>query len=554
MPANEPRVVLDGSERSAIPGAQDVGPVVPDERIELTIRVRPAKPGAVAVATSRATALASAATPGQRGYLSRPQLRAAGGADPAEIGQVEAFARDHRLEVLVSEVAERRIVIAGSAARLSAAFGVALRRYEVAGRTFRGRTGPVTIPASLQGIVEGVFGLDDRPQASPHFRIFDPGDGGRSAGSGDWPGDPAARPTGAFRPAKVVEQSFTPAQIAHLYDFVTGIDGTGESIALIELGGGLRPADLDLYFKALGIPRPSVTTVSVDGGRNDPTTPDSADGEVMLDIEVAGSVAPGATIVVYFAPNTDRGFLDAVTKAVHDTTHNPSVISISWGGAESAWTTQAMRAMDQAFAEATLLGVTVTCASGDNGCGDRVGDGRAHADFPASSPNVLACGGTRIVGSAMKITDERAWNDGTRGGSSGGGISDVFDPPPYQAGANLPKSANPGERVGRGVPDVAGDASPASGYAVRVDGRDMVIGGTSAVAPLYTGLVALLNQKLGRPVGFLNPSLYGAAAEAIQDITEGNNGAYVAGIGWDACTGLGRIDGTRLLAALGKHS
>jgi kumamolisin len=540
LPANEPRVALDGSRRTPVPGARDIGPVAPDERIELTIRVRPARPAAIASAASLAQPGSSEA--GRRAYLSRTQLRTAGGADPAEIAEVEAFAREHRLEVVVSEVAERRVVVAGSVARLTAAFGVALRRYESDGTTFRGRTGSVTIPARLGAIVEGVFGLDDRPQATPHFRVFDPA---RSA-------TPGADQADAFRPANVIDQSFTPPQVARFYDFITDADGTGESIALIELGGGLRPADLDVYFKGLGIPGPSVTTVSVDGGQDRPTTSDSADGEVMLDIEVAGSVAPGARIVVYFAPNTDRGFVDAITKAVHDTTHNPSVISISWGGPESAWTSQAMRAMDQAFTDAALLGVTVTCASGDNGSDDRVGDGRAHADFPASSPNVLACGGTRIAGSASAITDERTWNDGPLGGSSGGGISDVFDPPPYQAQVNLPKSANPGGRAGRGVPDVAGDASPASGYAVRVDGHDMVIGGTSAVAPLYAGLVALLNQKLGRPVGFLNPALYGIAIDAIDDIIEGNNGAYPAGVGWDACTGLGRIDGTRLLAALEK--
>jgi kumamolisin len=208
--------------------------------------------------------------------------------------------------------------------------------------------------------------------------------------------------------------------------------------------------------------------------------------------------------------------------------------------------------MDQAFADAALLGVTVTCASGDNGSDDRVGDGRAHADFPASSPHVLACGGTRLKGTAGTIADEVSWNDGPAGGSTGGGISDVFDLPAWQSAAGVPASANPDRRVGRGLPDVAGDASPATGYAVRVDGRDMVFGGTSAVAPLYAALVARLNQRLGRSVGFLNPALYGPAAGAIRDITAGDNGAYRAGPGWDACTGLGRIDGARLLAALSR--
>jgi kumamolisin len=533
LPANEPRVQLSGSDRAPIPDARAIGPVPPDERIELTIRVR-AAPGAAVAAGASA------------GHLSRAELRLARGADPAEVGEVEAFVRELGLDILDAEIAERRVVVAGPAARVAAAFGVSLQRYQIDGGTCRGRTGPILIPARLAAIIEGVFGLDDRPQARPHFRVFGPGPADGAAGSAA--GTIGA--TGAFRPATSVERSFSPSQVARLYDFVADADGHGQAIALIELGGGLRAADLATYFEGLGIALPSVTTVSVDGGRNEPTTADSADGEVMLDIEVAGSVAPGARIVVYFAPNTDRGFLDAITTAIHDSANRPSVISISWGGPESAWTAQAMRAMDGVFAEAALVGVTVTCASGDNGSDDRVGDGRAHADFPASSPNVLACGGTRISGSITSIADERTWNDGPQGGASGGGISDVFDLPAYQANAGLPESANPPRRAGRGLPDVAGDASPASGYAVRVDGRDMVIGGTSAVAPLYAGLVALLNQKVGRPVGFLNPLLYGPGRGAIRDITEGNNGAYSAGPGWDACTGLGRIDGTALLAAL----
>jgi kumamolisin len=541
VPADEPRSAIEGSARAPIPDARDIGPVAPDERIEVTIRVRPQTVAGLGAAGIGALLQRRAAhEPAARsGYLTRAELRTAGGADPGELGLVEAFAREHGLAVLESDPAERRVVVAGAAARLAAAFGVTLRRYELAGLSYRGRTGEITIPARLASTIEGVFGLDDRPQARPHFRLYEPEPAGSSG-------------AGAFRPAIEVERSFTPAQVAHLYDFVADADGSGETIALIELGGGLRPADISAYFDGLGSPLPAVTIVSVDGGRNEPTTADSADGEVMLDIEVAGSVAPGARIVVYFAPNTDRGFLDAISRAVHDTLNRPSVISISWGGPESAWTGQAMRAMDQAFAEAALVGVTVTCASGDNGSDDRVGDGRAHADFPASSPHVLACGGTRINGSIVAISAERTWNDGAQGGASGGGISDVFEPPPYQADAGLPKSANPGGRAGRGVPDVAGDASPASGYAVRVDGRDMVIGGTSAVAPLYAGLVAQLNQKLGRPVGFLNPALYGAGRAAIRDITAGDNGAYRAGPGWDACTGLGRIDGAALLAILAK--
>ena len=348
---------------------------------------------------------------------------------------------------------------------------------------------------------------------------------------------------------------FTPPQLARLYDFPTRPDGTGQCIAIIELGGGYRSDDLQAYFKQLGIPLPQVTAVAVDGASNNPDgDPNSADGEVLLDIEVAGTIAPKASVAVYFAPNTDRGFLDAITTAVHDTQRKPSVISISWGGPEASWTPQAMEAYDQAFQDAAALGVTVCCASGDNGSADMAQswDHKAHVDFPASSPHALGCGGTHVDASAGAITSEVVWNDLPGGGAGGGGVSDEFPLPQWQVPAHVPPSANPGARIGRGVPDVSGDASPRSGYVVLVDGQQMVIGGTSAVAPLWAGLIALINQVLGHPVGYLNPLIYGlpAGAGAFHDITGGNNGAYHAGAGWDACTGLGSPVGTKLLAAL----
>jgi kumamolisin len=323
-------------------------------------------------------------------------------------------------------------------------------------------------------------------------------------------------------------------------------------VAIIELGGGFKTADLQAYFAQLGISQPpQVIAVSVDHGVNQPGGPNSADGEVMLDIEVVGSVAPGAKIAVYFAPNTDQGFVDSITTAVHDTTNRPSVISISWGAPEVAWTQAAVQAMDQAFQAAAAMGVTVYCASGDNGANDfPPGPGQQpgnHADFPASSPHVVGCGGTKISVTNNTITDEVVWND-TGDGASGGGYSSLFPTPTWQT---------PAVRGGkRGIPDVAGDASPISGYKVRVDGQDTVIGGTSAVAPLWAGLTALLNQKLGKPVGFVNPLLYGlnASSGALHDIITGNNNGYKAAAGWDPCTGLGRPDGAKLLASLTSTS
>ena len=293
---------------------------------------------------------------------------------------------------------------------------------------------------------------------------------------------------------------------------------------------------------------PTVVAVSVNGATNSPAgDPGSADGEVLLDIEVVGAIAPGARIAVYFAPNTDQGFIDAVTTAVHDQTNAPSVISISWGGSENTWTAQAQAALDQAFADGVALGLTICAASGDNGSGDGVGDGRAHADFPASSPHVLGCGGTRLETGGP----ETVWNDGTNGGATGGGVSDTFGLPDWQSSAGVPPSANPGRRVGRGVPDVSGNADPQTGYSVLVDGRQTTIGGTSAVAPLWAALVALLNEQRGRPIGFLNNVLYRSGDGALRDVTSGNNDlgdapAYTAGPGWDACTGLGSPNGTAL--------
>ncbi|HEX9339082.1 MAG TPA: S53 family peptidase, partial [Pseudonocardiaceae bacterium] len=288
---------------------------------------------------------------------------------------------------------------------------------------------------------------------------------------------------------------------------------------------------------------------------NDPA---GADGEVLLDIEVLGALAPGAHQLVYFAPNTDQGFLNAISTAVH-ATPTPAVVSISWGQSEDQWTAQARTAMDQAFADAAALGVTVCVAAGDDGSADGMTDGAAHVDFPASSPHALSCGGTslRLTASGAERSEE-VWNDGPGNGATGGGVSDVFAVPSWQEHVGVPTRAG-GTTTGRGVPDVAADADPATGYNVFVDGKAAVIGGTSAVAPLWAALVCRLTQGLGRPLGLLQPVIYataaaGRATTGFRDITVGNNGAYQAKAGWDACTGLGVPEGAALLTVLGKDT
>ena len=345
--------------------------------------------------------------------------------------------------------------------------------------------------------------------------------------------------------------SYTPLQLGELYDFPASTDGSGRTIAIVELGGGFAQSDLDAYFGGLGITTPKVTAVPVDGGGNVPGgDPSGADGEVLLDIEVVGALAPAADIPVYFAPNTDAGFLDAVADAAH-ASPTPVAISISWGQNEDEWTAQARTALDQAIQDAAALGVTVTVAAGDNGSADGSTDGSPHADFPASSPHALACGGTSLHASGGTVQSETVWNDGAQGGATGGGVSRVFPLPSWQRTAGVPSAPSGG--TGRGVPDVAGDADPATGYQVLIDGTRTVIGGTSAVAPLWAALTARLAQALDAPLGLLQPKLYAAGA-GFRDVTVGNNGAYAARPGWDACTGLGVPSGTALLAALREQA
>ena len=214
------------------------------------------------------------------------------------------------------------------------AFEVTLMKKALDGNVYRIREGSIRLPAELADAVEAVLGLDNRPQAQPHFRVLGSSINTKTAGTQGF----------ARAHAAAANTSYTPVQVAQLYQFPQGATATGQTIGIIELGGGYRAADLTAYFKGLGQKAPKVTAVSVDKGKNSPGNANGADGEVMLDIEVSAAVAPGAKIVVYFAPNTDQGFIDAVSSAVHDTTNNPSVISISWGGPESSWTAQAMKA------------------------------------------------------------------------------------------------------------------------------------------------------------------------------------------------------------------
>ena len=512
------RVALAGSERRIEPGHARVGDIDGNATIDVTVYVRPK--------TDLGWVDAEAAKPpADRHRPSREEWAEQQGADPADLAAVREFAQSAGLDVVEEDAARRSVRVRGTVDAVAAAFGAQMEgRFQTSegGDSYRARSGALSVPASLSGVVTGVFGIDDRPQARAQVHRH---------------------------PKPAAATSFTPVQVADAYAFPTTATGQGETVGILELGGGFSTSDLSTYFRSLGQAEPTVTAVGVDGGTNAPGQDTNADGEVMLDIEVVGAVAPGAQIVVYFAPNTDQGFIDALSTAVHDTTHKPSVVSISWGQSEDAWSAQARTQMEQILTEAAGLGVTVTVAAGDNGSADNVSDGQQHVDFPASAPHALACGGTSLRLSGQAISSETVWND-PGGGATGGGISRQFPLPSYQSAANVPANVDD-QKPGRGVPDVCGDADPQTGYQIRVDGTDEVIGGTSAVAPLWAGLIARVNQHLGAPVGFAQPRLYPLLGSAsFHDISQGSNGSYSAGPGWDACTGLGSPDGTALVGAL----
>ncbi|MGC8466156.1 MAG: S53 family peptidase [Acidimicrobiales bacterium] len=456
-----------------------------------------------------------------RSLASREEKAELLAASDDDIESVCSFLEANKLVVDRVDRYARSVRCHGSVGDVNRAFGTTLEHFVHGDEEYRSYRGALSVDVGLETKIVAIVGLDDRVRARP-----------------------------SFRPHTGLGVSYTPRQVADAYGFSTQLQGNGETVAVIELGGGYQETDLQAYFAGQGITLPVVESVSIDGASNAPTgNPTSADGEVMLDLEVLGSIVPLATLVVYFAPNTDQGFINAIAGAVHDRVHNASVVSISWGGPESSYSSSTVAAFEAILHDATLLDISVCVAAGDGGSADGINDGLAHVDYPAASPSVLACGGTRLTLSGSAIASEVVWNDLPQGGATGGGISAIFPVPTWQASVEVQGSSNPPHGRGRGVPDVSGDADPQTGYDVRVDGTATVFGGTSAVAPLWAALLTQINEKRGTPVGFVNPLLYQSFSGDLRDITQGNNGAYQASVGWDPCTGLGSPNATKLLAA-----
>ena len=426
---------------------------------------------------------------------------------------------------------------------------------------FSGHVGMVHVPAEIAPMIEDVVGLDNRRQAQqelqPQWIIVPPSEPQQSRVHQAQTIVAQSVPAWVVvPPAQLTQAGFLPTEIATVYNFPKQFTGKGVTIGVIELGGGYDLDDIQKYCAFMKTSMPNIIAVSADGTTNSPhgKTKDY-DGEVVGDIETIIGAAPDATVAVYFSRNSNQGFLDCVNYAVHDKQHQPSILSVSWGSVESDFAPRTLQTFNSVLQQAALLGITVCCASGDHGSSAGV-DGGQHVSFPASSPYALACGGTRLqVSDNNTIVSETVWNNDK--GASGGGFSEVFPIPDWQTDSDAARQAKGFKKTGRGVPDVASVGDPLTGYLILVNGKYVVGAGTSAAAPLWAALIARVNESLGRAVGFINPLLYQSAADfekaaAFRAITDGDNGFYHAGPGWNPCTGFGSPDGTQFAQAMGK--
>ena len=471
---------------------------------------------------------------GRQQPLNDAQFAQSFAARPESLNAVKSFASQNGLQVKDANLNSGRVVLAGTSEQLSHAFGTRLSQYRMPdGLKFFAPEKPVSLPAALDSHVNGVLGLNNRFQAQPNFIKH------------------AVPPAGATAEAGS-RRPYLPNEVADAYNFPKQSMGEGQSVAIIQLGGGLDRIDNAKYYQRHGLKEPKINVIEVGEAKSKPGH--AFDSEVMLDSQVIGAVASGATQNIIFAANSERGFADAILRATFPEKGElpNNVISISWGLYENGWSKDGIAGMNSAFKKAALKGISVFASAGDDGVRDRVSNGKFNAHYPASDPNVTAAGCTRLqVDGSGKRTSEVVWNNNRQVDAGGGGISEIFPVPEYQKGINIPLNANTG-KPGRGYPDITGNADPVTGYIIRVHGAEEVMGGTSAVAPLYAALMLRINGALGKPVaGPLNPWLYqNRNAGFFNDITAGDNGGYKAEPGWDAASGLGSINGTLLLEAL----
>jgi kumamolisin len=529
---------VTGSERKPLPGAVSIGRANAHTVIDVSLKLRRKK--SLPALTARPA-----------NALTRQQLADQFGAAQSDIDAVGKAFTPFGLKVVEKNSATRTVKLRGSISAMEQAFQVKLFNYTHKSGDYRGRVGAVSVPIAVKDIVQGVFGLDNRRVVR---RRRDPAQA------------QSRKPT-----TSVPSAWYLPSELAAHYDFPPG-DGSGQTVGLLEFGGGYFASDLAAFCRLANIPSaPTVIAISTDGTATN--SKDGAEGEVMLDVEVVAGVCPKAKIAVYFAQWTEQGWITALDAAVHDQTNDPGVLSASWGEAEDTdiWTAAAMSAINDTLQDAGAIGVTVCIAAGDDGSSDAVADGYAHVDFPSASPYVLSVGGTTIPSKDGNNPDI-AWKEGDglradNGGSTGGGVSTVFPRPAWQSAITV-EPINPGAIVGRCIPDLAANADwNASPYLLYVDGQAQPNGGTSAATPLVAGLLTLINAARAprQRVGYLTPVLYQAGpgtgvtvgAAGCTDVQSGDNvtakiGGFSAGPGYDAVSGWGTPNGQSLAQVLAK--
>ena len=525
------KVPLSASERTEPAGATRIGVPAADQRLTVFIVLRQRFPPGEDPPRSP-----EQYSPDQARFFATLV------ADPHDIAAVEQFARQENLTVETVSPEQFMIDLSGTAAQLEQAFQVGLALFEYRGRQYTSYSGPVYLPADLVPVVRGVFGLSNTPMPIPPLS--------GSAGSNQVINDLIAT-LGA-------------------YNFPPGQDGTGQAAGIIALGGGYDPADLQTFFQGLNppLPVPSIFEITdIDGTVNSPGSEFGRDLEITQDICILGAIAPAATIIVYFAQASGPGIIKAVSRAVNDPVNMPSVLSIPYGDTEyGGWLDEpTMDILDGLFLRGALNRMSIFAGSGDNGSTNNVaGSIYQHVVFPASSPNLTACGGTAMtIAADGSIGAEIVWMTQDVGATTGGGVSWEFALPPYQQGfgvgvpsnPNPPPYANPQVgAVGRGVPDVASHADGFQGITQSVNWAQgfPVFGGTGAAASLWAGLITRINQLKGVPTGFLNGVLYSRLQPlGVNDVTQGTNGYYSAGPGWDACTGWGSPNGQVIANLIG---
>ena len=463
-----------------------------------------------------------------------------------EITLVTEWAINNGLTVIEAESSTATVKAQGTEELMNQLFGIVLETVTTDSRTYRTHSGDITIPSEINDVVLAVLGLDNSITMSSYAHL-----------------DTSYVDENGFIDPTLIS-SPTPVDLAQAYQFprIAGnnvVQGSGTCVAIVELGGGWTTQNLTSSFGRIGLPNPTVVDVSVDGGVNNPSDINSS-GEVMLDIYCVGAAAPSAKIAMYFAPNSFQGFIDCITVATNDTVNRPSVISISWGTTDTNWGLTAISLFDSALQASIVKGITTFSATGDYGVRAISGAATYTVQYPATSPYQIGAGGTVVsINNDYTIAGETAW--GTSGGSyaGGGGVSGIYGVPAWQTGFTSKTYPTPSSAIaltGRAIPDVSAMATGYTFY-YSINNTLGTFLGTSAVAPLLSGMMARINcvsqSTTGGRIGYVNAKWYSVLATAFRDTTVGDNHGgnpvgYVATAGWDACTGAGSPIGTALAA------